>query len=143
LALDYPPSEKLDRHGYLSGEQLMGRYILVEVDDNATADRLRAQIDKVGEAKGMRIVGLFSKASTLCECSIRSERSVRGAKLGWWVCPQCRRPKNNSGQNLWNMLDDDYTPAKYRSLMIAVRWTRNKLTGRVDTVRSVPREQWK
>lgn len=119
----------------------MARYLLVEVDANDTAERLRAQIDKAGEAKGMRVVGMFTKASQLCNCEVRSETSVRGAKFGWRLCPECRKPKTAGAQTLYNMLDDPDTPTKYRELWIGVRWVWRD--GVVATLRSVARKDWK
>lgn len=121
----------------------MPRYLLVELDDNAAADRMRAQIDAATEAgKGMRVVGVFSKPSTLCGCETRSEKSVRGSKFGWWLCPECRRPKAGSPQTLANMLDDEETPSKYREIFLTVRWMKD-LAGKVRTARSVPRADWR
>lgn len=117
----------------------MARYLLIEVDDNATADRMRAQIDNAG--KPMRVVGLFSKASQLCKCDIRSETSVRGVKFGWRLCPECRKPKVAGAQTLYNMLDDPDTPTKYRELWIGVRWVWRD--GIVATLRSVAKKDWK
>lgn len=113
----------------------MARYILVEVDDNATANRLRAQIDKAGEAKGMRVVGMFRKATQMCECPIRSEKSVLGSRFMWWLCPQCLKPKSGSHQTLRNMLDWDRLPRGIRhyTIMLSVRWVWDKTTERVAT----------
>lgn len=122
----------------------MPRYLLVEIDDNAAADRMRAQIDTATEAgKGMRVLAVFSKPSTLCGCETRSERCVRGSKFGWWLCPECRRPKTGSPQNLKNMLDDPQTPAKYTELMLSVRWISDRVTGKILTALSLPRHDWR
>jgi hypothetical protein len=117
----------------------MGRYLLVEIDRNDTAERLRAQIDNAG--KGMRVVGMFSKAATLCDCEVPSEQSIRGAKLGWRICPECRKAKTAGAQTLYNMLDDPETPTKYRELWIGVRWVWRD--GVVATLRSVARKDWR
>lgn len=117
----------------------MPRYLLVEVDDNATADRLRAQIDNAG--KPFRVIGMFSKATKLCDCVERSKTVVKGSKFGWWLCPECRKPKPGDGQTLFNMLDDPETPTIYRNLWIGVRWVVRD--GIVETLRSVSRKDWK
>src|SRR5690242_14394084 len=65
----------------------MPRYLLIELDSNDSADRMRAQIDTAEAAgKGMRVVAMFSKPAALCECQVRSKKSARGAKFGWWLC---------------------------------------------------------
>lgn len=115
------------------------RYLLIEFDDNDSADRLRAQIDAAN--RGFRVVGMFSKASKLCECSTRSDQSVRGAKFGWRLCPECRRPKSAVSQTLYNMLDDPNTPTKYRQIWIGVRWVWRD--GMVATLRSVAKQDWR
>lgn len=69
----------------------MARYVLVEVDENDRADRLIAKLEGV---PGLRIVGLFGKPTIFCECPPPwPERSVRGKKYGWYMCPQCRNPR--------------------------------------------------
>lgn len=120
----------------------MSRYLLVEFDDNDSANRMRAQIDNAeANGKSFRVVGMFSKPGVLCNCEIKSDRSVRGAKLGWWVCPECHRPKSGSPQTLSNMLDEGNTPAKYKELFLVVRWFLKN--NRVITARSVPEKDWK
>ncbi len=119
----------------------MARYVLVEVDNNATAERLCAQINNAGEAKGMRVIALFSKATQMCDCVVPVDHSVLGSKLGWRLCPQCRKPKSGHGQTLWNMLDDPGTPSKYKNLCLVVRWVWKD--GLVKTVRSVAEKDWK
>lgn len=122
----------------------MPRYLLIEVDSNASADRMRAQIDTAELAgKGMRVVAVFSKAAQVCECEVPAKHSVRGAKFGWWLCPQCRRPRSGSAQTLTNMMDDEETPAKYREIFLSVRWVLDKVTGKVKTARSVRKEDWR
>lgn len=125
----------------------MARYILVEVDNNATAERLRAQIDNAGEAKGMRVVGMFAKANALCECPkkpydpYQPELLTRGAKFGWWLCSDCHKPKNGGNQTLRNLLDAVGTPAKYREMLLSIKWRRED--DKIITVRSVPPENWR
>lgn len=122
----------------------MPRYLLIELDSNDSADRMRAQIDAATEAgKGMRVIAMFSKPARLCECLVRSQKSVRGAKFGWWLCPECRRPKSGSPQTLTNMLDDEDTPAKYREIFLSIRWVWDKVTGRVITARSLLKNEWR
>jgi hypothetical protein len=118
----------------------MARYLLIEVDNNDSADRMRELIDNAD--KPMRVVAMFAKPGALCECEVRSEKSVRGAKFGWWLCPECRRPKSGGNQTLRNLLDDEGTPAKYREIFLCVRWIKD-LAGKIRTARSVPEVDWK
>lgn len=76
----------------------MARYLVVELDDNAAADRMRAQIDAATEAgKGMRVAGMFAVPMTWCPCprpeGYHKGEVVRGSKLGWWVHKICRRAR--------------------------------------------------
>ena len=122
----------------------MPRYLLIELDSNDSADRMRAQIDAAeANGKGMRVIAMFSKTAKVCECEVRHDRSVRGSKLGWWLCPSCHRPKSGGPQTLTNMLDDEGCPAKYREIFLSVRWVWDKATGKVRTARSVPKEDWR
>lgn len=118
----------------------MARYLLVEVDSNDSADRMRELIDTAN--KPMRVVAMFAKPAALCECEVRLEKSVRGSKFGWWLCPECRRPKQLSPQTLRNMLDDEGTPAKYREVFLSVRWVKD-FGGKIRTALSVPKDAWK
>lgn len=122
----------------------MPRYLLIEFDSNDAADRMRAQINAAeANGKNFRVVGMFSKTAKLCDCAVRSDKSLRGSKLGWWLCPTCHRPKPGSPQNLVNMLDDEGCPSKYREIFLSVRWVWNKAKDRVVTARSVPKEDWR
>lgn len=120
----------------------MGRYLLIEFDDNESADRLRAQIDSAEAAgKNFRVVGMYSKPSLLCSCPTRPPEGVKGAKFGWWLCPECRRPVSGWHQLLKNMLDDEGTPAKYLELLLPIRWFRKG--DKVTTARSLKRGEWR
>src|SRR6478609_11956849 len=85
------------------------RYLLIEFDDAAQADALRAQIDTATrKGKAFRVVGLFARPGKLCQC-YRSTKDYkewgiqRGGKLGWFVCPTCKRPTVQN-QGLRNLL---------------------------------------
>lgn len=76
----------------------MARYLVIEFDDDAQADALRAQIDTAtAKGKKFRVVGLFGRPKTFCSCYIdktnMTNSRVRGAKFGWWVCTTCRRAR--------------------------------------------------
>lgn len=89
-----------------------GRYLLIEFDDDAAADSLRAQISKAtGSGKKFRVVGLFARPGRPCKCIIspdkRSKDMVkRGDRLGWWVCTTCGKPRMGD-HHLKNMLAPD------------------------------------
>lgn len=120
----------------------MGRYLLLEFDDNDSADRMRAQIDNAeANGKAFRVIGVWGKPARLCDCAVRSESSLKGSRWGWWVCPVCRRPKAGSPQSMGNRLDHPDTPAKYREIFLALRWFLRD--GKVITARSVPKKDWK
>jgi hypothetical protein len=122
----------------------MPRYLLIELDNNDSADRMRAQIDAAeANGRGMRVIAMFSKTAKLCVCEVRSTKSVRGSKLGWWLCPSCHKPKPGSPQTLTNMLDDEGCPSKYREIFLSLRWVWNKTKDRVVTARSVPENDWR
>lgn len=90
------------------------RYLLIEFDDDAASDTLRAQIDKATRSgKKFRVVGLFAKPRNLCECSKyqlqdyrAAERVVRGARFGWWLCRRCKKARMGDHQ-----LENLMTPA--------------------------------
>lgn len=90
----------------------MVRYVLVEVDDNDSADRL---IDKVSWIKGMRVAGLFGVPTRHCDCpkdgGYHGNDIIRGAKLGWWIHRKCRRARRGTHQleNLVHPSDRDYS----------------------------------
>lgn len=79
---------------------MAGRYLLIEFDDAAQADTLRAQIDNATrKGKKFRVVGMFSRPGPkFCRCGTwTTERgkiatTKRGAKFGWMVCTVCKLP---------------------------------------------------
>lgn len=83
---------------------MAGRYLLIEFDDDTAASLLREQINRAAKAgKKFRVVGLFARPGKTCGCAyIPGERSAdrvaRGAKLGWWVCSTCKRPRHGNHQ---------------------------------------------
>lgn len=77
------------------------RYMLIEFDDEASALKLKEQIDDRSRAgRPLRVVGLFAKPTRFCECGIEGwtttsrqpSTTKRGRKFGWWVCTKCKRP---------------------------------------------------
>ncbi len=80
------------------------RYLLIEFDDEASATRLREQIDAATrKGKKYRVVGLFARPRGFCRCGTwTTSRAVnstlkRGAKFGWSVCTTCKKPAPSMG----------------------------------------------
>lgn len=80
---------------------MAGRFLLIEFDDEATASRLREQIDAATrKGKPYRVTGLFARPSGFCSCESRvwindrtgASKTKVGAKFGWVVCTECKRP---------------------------------------------------
>ncbi|AVR56929.1 hypothetical protein PBI_TRISCUIT_56 [Microbacterium phage Triscuit] len=100
------------------------RYLLIEFDDEASAERLRAQIDNATlNGKRFRVVGLFAKPrAPFCSCppqnqiTTKTQESTlkRGKRLGWWMCTECKRPAQNNSA-LVNLL-------KPSDIIDMIRW---------------------
>lgn len=80
---------------------MASRYLLIEFDDEASATRLRGQIDNATRnGKRFRVVGLFAKPTNYCQCDPKTHVTMggqvstlkRGKKYGWWVCTNCKKP---------------------------------------------------
>lgn len=116
----------------------MGRYILLEVDDNAAAESILALLARKEDPEEFdprtlsyllgahaEPIGVFSKPGALCKCTApKPEQTIRGKKFGWWVCQVCKKPRHGAGHTLMNMLDDPATPGKHRELILCVKWIR-------------------
>lgn len=79
----------------------MARYVLIEFDDDAQANRLVEKlVEDEAAGRGRRAVGLFFKPTRFCECELELSRinqrpiknMVRGKKFGVMVHRDCRRP---------------------------------------------------
>lgn len=96
----------------------MGRYVLLEFDDNEAAETFVSNLNEL-KADGSgdfpylgiilcahaKVSAVFSRPNNLCQCK-GSTTSVKGTKFGWWVCPACKKGKAGVGQPLRNMLDE-------------------------------------
>ena len=80
---------------------MAGRFLLIEFDDEESANALRAKIEDASKrGKRFRVVGMFSRPGpTFCRCGNwvtqrgrTSTPTKRGEKFGWSVCLQCRKP---------------------------------------------------
>lgn len=85
------------------------RYLVIEFDDESSADALRAQINAAtAKGKRFRVLGLFAKPGKLCTCKITTANFKNwpmylGTRFGWWMCGECKRPRTTSHQ-LRNLL---------------------------------------
>lgn len=91
-------------HDILKESTMGARYLLIEFDDEAPANRLREQIDAATrKGKKYRVVGLFARPKSFCRCGTwETERNAkstlkRGAKFGWSVCTVCKKPAPTMG----------------------------------------------
>lgn len=102
----------------------MARYLVIEFEDNESADKLMAKINDARAGGALyRVVGLFVKPRRFCTCpdgpaslggaSYRKPmakngwRGVdRGLKFGWWVCSSCNRPPMRAHQLVNQLIGD-------------------------------------
>lgn len=96
----------------------MPRYILIEFEDNAEADRFCAKVIN-GTKKGgrYRLIGYFAKPRNFCQCGPLTDRQQasevrRGSKYGWMVHTKCGRPRKQASHSPRNLMD----PAGTRSM---------------------------
>lgn len=92
----------------------MARYLVLEFEDNESALKLKQKIDDARAGGAMyRVVGLFIKPRRLCTCPrpqgtrYKLPMHERGLKFGWWVCPDCNRPRMGSHQLVNQLKGDD------------------------------------
>lgn len=97
----------------------MARYLLVMVDNNESADRLRYKLDRVS---GIKVVGLFAKPTKFCEgkcqVGVQDARSIVGRKFGWRLCPVCHLPKRTF-HYLKNLIAPD-TPIRFWDMFLQI-----------------------
>lgn len=86
----------------------MARYVLVEFDDDTTANEFIKRIYKASKTKRFRILGVFKKPTEYCKCGpIASTQYTtalaRGPKSGWFIHLECGLPRNMSQcpRNIW------------------------------------------
>lgn len=103
---------------------MASRYLLLEFEDEASALKLKQQIEAATRAgKRFRVVGLFAKPQApYCACPPEAQITTkthgtslkRGRKFGWWVCINCKRPAQNNAA-LVNLM-------KPRDIINMLRW---------------------
>jgi len=100
----------------------MGQYILIEFDEDASAERLCAQINAAtAKGKAFRIAGIFQKPPRKrCECIGVDINSISGrgrndkiikrhGKTGFWYCTKCKRVRKG-WQSPRNQIDQPGLP---------------------------------
>ena len=109
----------------------MGRYVLLEFDDNDLAERfvektLGQAVEKSRKrgAKLVRVRGYFARPENYCECGPLSnleqrEQVVRGVRFGWWTHRNCRKAIRGA-HTPRNLLDPAGTPARQRDAFLHI-----------------------
>lgn len=96
----------------------MARYLLVEIDENSRADKL---MDKLDGVPGIRLIALWFKPTTFCECEGPWENSIRGKKFGIYLCPECKLPRaGGPHQRPLNLLEPG-VPETMQNVFLSIR----------------------
>lgn len=105
----------------------MAKYVLVAFDNDEDADAFAEMVPKSGgpldhDNSGTRMFvrGIFKKPTQYCKCNPQSDKSVRGAKWGWWVCAKCAKPKQKHWQSPRNLLDKEGMKSREANLVLTV-----------------------
>lgn len=116
----------------------MARYVLVEFEENDDAEKfveainngkvfyttphrkLEGEFSVVQPNGDTTVRALFAKPTQFCQCSNPGDRSVRGAKFGWYVHAACGKPKQSSWQHPRNLLDPPDLPTRQRSCYLGI-----------------------
>lgn len=88
------------------------RLIVIEVDDDAAAEKL---VDKINSTRSARVKGIFQMPRARCKCPNLVERfgrmvpdekrSVRGQLFGWWVHDKCHKVSKGLHSESKNLID--------------------------------------
>lgn len=72
----------------------MAKFIVLEVDDEASVSKLQAMFAKT---RSVRLAGIFARPVKWCACphpeGYHKGQLALGAKYNLWVCVVCRRPR--------------------------------------------------
>lgn len=86
----------------------MSKYIVVEFEDDAQADKFVKKTDDHNyQGAPYRIAGIFQRPNAWCGCPFQINGENRplyqGKKFGWWICGWCKKPRPGI-QHLRNLL---------------------------------------
>lgn len=113
---------------------MAGRILVIEFDDTAQADALRARIDQATrKGRRYRVIGMFSRPNApFCTCGSqqitqRGQREVEtkwSRKYGFRICTQCNRYTSTLG-GLKNLIpiEDIIDPPEAEFLHMGKTWT--------------------
>jgi hypothetical protein len=110
----------------------VAKYVMVQFDNDNEADAfvnvmVPSEVQPPGAAaaftSSVKIVAVFKKPTIFCECSKPSEKSVRGAKWGWWLCKNtgCGKPKRGNFQQPRNLVDPPNIRSEIRRIWLNIR----------------------
>jgi len=120
----------------------MARYVVLEFDNDDEADGFLSAFgitvsigEVVSKDDSCRAIGVYQKPTQFCECVTRDDKSVRGAKHGWWLCAKCAKPKRGNMQHPLNKLRPDLKPREQmQEMYLGVKEPRAK----GDTAQATP-----
>jgi hypothetical protein len=86
----------------------MPKLVLVEFDDDTTADEFIKRMFRASKTKKFRIQGVFKKPSQFCSCgpiptTMWPHKLARGPVTGWYIHTDCGLPRRSSfaPRNIW------------------------------------------
>lgn len=89
----------------------MAKHVVLTFDNDIEADAFVNSINEGGKEASIRVIGIFKRPTIFCTCTVTSEKGVRGAKYGWWLCRNCGKPVKGRwiyGHNLMDPVDVKY-----------------------------------
>ena len=102
----------------------MAKYAILQFDNDEEADAFIGTLQtSLVTATTIRVVAVYKKPTLFCECENPSERSIRGAKWGWWLCKNtgCGKPKKGNFQQPRNLVEAEGTRSEHRRLWVNIR----------------------
>ena len=100
----------------------MPKLVLVEFDDDATADEFIKRMFRASKTKRFRIQGVFKKPTEYCNCgpipqTQWRDKLTRGPVTGWHIHVDCGLPRRGSfsPRNIWPDLLDKANRRKTNS----------------------------
>lgn len=98
-------------------EVVVARYLLVMVDENDRAEKLRHKLDEV---EGIDVIGVFWKPTQFCNCENYEGRSPRGKKYGWNIHTACGRPRPGNRQAPNNLMFLN-VPSRFQNISLSIK----------------------